>query len=574
MGRGLLGGAGLAADLQARDARRFAGAVLLVDHVAHHAFHGTADVGVEDAVRRALGRGVVGVGHEPKRLVHAVVGQDEEGLGELDRGHGHALAEGLRGHVQGGPGLERTQQPLALAGDGQARGMAEAELFEIGMQARRAELEADLGRADVARNAHDHADGQHAVGVRVLDDATGEGELAVFAIERRGRLDHALLERRGHEQGLHGGAGLEHVQRGVVAGDARADAAPHVGVEEGVVGHGQDLARGHVDHDGRAGLGVVGGDGLFQLLLGEELDLGIDGQAHALAVDVVEFASLGIEKEAAARGVALHHVFGLAAGKALVEGLFHAFQAHVAHADEAHELAGEVAVGIKTCEFLGEIDAGQFRFADAGGGAVAHAPGKIDHGGRALQLLEHPLFLHAQHFRQEGGGLFRFLDFLGPHEQGLDLDAFGEEPAAPVVDLAPGPLVHFRGQMLPDGFFRQFRAGHDLEIARTGPQPEPGQTEKNAHAREFDPAPIPDGLLLAIDLRSAHACSRVPYGVPTALARDFSLGFVFAAGGASGDALAWPFGRESSETATSGDASTAPSGPTRRICPGRAGPRP
>jgi len=104
-----------------------------------------------------------------------------------------------------------------------------------------------------------------------------KGELAVFAVVGGVRPGGVLLEGGGHEQRLHGGPGLEHVEDGPVAGEPGVDAAAGVGIEKGIVGHGQDVAAGHLDDHGHAVLGVVGGDGLLQLVLDEELDLGIDG---------------------------------------------------------------------------------------------------------------------------------------------------------------------------------------------------------------------------------------------------------------------------------------------------------
>jgi len=313
-GRCLLGRAGLAAGIEALDQGRAAGAMVLLDDLAHHVLDRARHIGVEDPIGLFVRLAVGGrIEHELEGLVDPVVGQGEKGLGELHRGDGNTLAKGGGGQIEDGPSLGRAHEALALAGDGQAGRVAETKFFEIGMEPWRTELQADLGRTDVARKTHDLVDRQRTVGVGVLDDLAGQGEFAVFAVVDGFRPGGVFLEGGGHEQRFHGRAGLEHVQGGPVAGQPGADAAPGVGVEKGIVGHGQDLARGHMDHQGHPGLGIVAGHGLFELFLGEKLDLGVDGQVHVLAVDVGQFLALGVVEEPPARGVALDHEPGLAA---------------------------------------------------------------------------------------------------------------------------------------------------------------------------------------------------------------------------------------------------------------------
>ena len=192
----------------------------------------------------------------------------------------------------------------------------------------------------------------------------------------------------------------------MVAGHAGTDPPPYIGIKKGIVGHGQDLAGRHMDHHAGAGFGVVGSNGLFQLFFGEKLNLGVDGQAHVVAVDVGQLPALGIEKVAPPRSVALDHELGLASGEAHIKGFFQPFQTHVAHAHKAHELAGQMAVGIEPAEFLGEMNPRQGRFPNLGCGTIAHPPGQVD-------------------------------DFLGPHEKALNLNTFGQQPAGAGINFAP-----------------------------------------------------------------------------------------------------------------------------------------
>ena len=202
--------------------------------------------------------------------------------------------------------------------------------------------------------------------VRIARD--GEGAAAVEgAVER----DHALLQRHGDGDGLEGAARLVHVLHGLVmplgllrlgekaAADdivrglrhlllhLLADGLKVVQVEIVQRGEGKDLPRVHVHGDGRrAPPHAVILHGLLQMLLHDVLDRGVDGQRHVIAVfGVVVILIFRVEHVGAEGVLCPDHASG-SAGQHAVHAQLDAAQSRVLIAHEAHDVAGQAAVGI------------------------------------------------------------------------------------------------------------------------------------------------------------------------------------------------------------------------------------
>src|SRR5690606_18584976 len=89
-------------------------------------------------------------------------------------------------------------------------------------------------------------------------------------------------------EGLDGGARLEGVDQGAVAGRRRVQLLAVVGVVGGLVDHGEDLAALDVDHHQAAGPSAEFVQRVAQFAVGQVLQAQVDGQ-----LDVA--AGLGVE---------------------------------------------------------------------------------------------------------------------------------------------------------------------------------------------------------------------------------------------------------------------------------------
>jgi hypothetical protein len=163
-------------------------------------------------------------------------------------------------------------------------------------------------------------------------------------------------------------AGLEHVGERAVAQLLAGEVAAVAGVVAGVVGQGQHLARVGVEHHHAAGLGLVRGHGVAQLLVGEELHLAVDRKLHVLAIDRRHFRAHALDH--AAQAVLDDAARAGLAGQVLVEGQLHAFLAVVLHIGEAHHVRGGLALGVLALVLLSLVDALDVQRSDL----LAHVP--------------------------------------------------------------------------------------------------------------------------------------------------------------------------------------------------------
>jgi hypothetical protein len=128
-----------------------------------------------------------GLAHQTQRQADPAVGDAQIRIGHLQHGHAQALPKGNIGQLHVFPLLDGIEQPRRLAGQGQAAPVSEAKLLQVPVELGRAELQPDLGRADIARIADDLAHGQVFVLVRVLDPPPSDAPLPVLAEVLLGR---------------------------------------------------------------------------------------------------------------------------------------------------------------------------------------------------------------------------------------------------------------------------------------------------------------------------------------------------------------------------------------------------
>ena len=331
--------------------------------------------------------------------------------------------------------------------------------------------------------------GQHALPRGVADGHLLDLPLAVLAVDGRIAVDLALLQGRGHDEGLEGGTGFQGVGGQPVAVDHGAGLPVGIGIEEGILRPGQDVAAGHIHHQGPAPAGIEVPGGTGHGFFGDELQLHVQRQHQVLAAELV--LAFFMQVKTAPHGVALHHHAGGRARKTVVQRAFQAFQAFVVHAHEAEQLPGKMLEGIDAVVFLGKADAGQARLAHGLGGVIVHFAAHPDKTALGLgKLVIELLRFDAEDGPQGVGHGQEILDLLRPGIDGTGLHAAGQHLPVAVHDHAALAGDQLRGHMLAAGLVGQARALDHLQIPGTAPQAQPQDAEDGHDSGDAGLAPV------------------------------------------------------------------------------------
>ena len=239
-------------------------------------------------------------------------GQGEVSLGHLQARGRKTLAKGGVDEVGFRPLLGRAQDAHGLAGNGQAGFIAKTQMVQVVVITFSAQEQADFGRANVAGIRQYLGQGQIAVTVRIADGGLVVLPYALFTIKHLIGLDHALGQGRGHQKRLDGGPLLQGVHGQTAAPHGRLIFAVGIGVEERILGPGQNFTRGHVHHQAAAPFAAKLDHGLGQGVLGEILNLGVQGQTDVLTHEAF-FLAQAFQIQAPPGGVALHGQLAAAA---------------------------------------------------------------------------------------------------------------------------------------------------------------------------------------------------------------------------------------------------------------------
>ncbi len=170
----------------------------------------------------------------------------------MQRGDGDFLADGDVADRRGMPVVDRAQQSARFAGKLDAGPRSESEVADVLVELVGAELERELDGADIARLGECLGDGDGAeatIALVVVNDLTGDVDLAALAIDHVIGLGNGLIHRRGVGDELEDGTGLIDVADRVVAQQVGRGVAKLIGIECGTDGEGQNLAGVHVLHD-------------------------------------------------------------------------------------------------------------------------------------------------------------------------------------------------------------------------------------------------------------------------------------------------------------------------------------
>ena len=189
--------------------------------------------------------------------VDATVGDGGDHGDELNRCYGDFLADGDGADGGAAPALGWLKQSAGFAGEFDAGAGAEAEGANVLIEAVVADFEREFDGGDVAGSSQSRGDGDDAhaaIGLVVVDDAAGKGDLAALAVDRVVGRGHVLVERGGVGDELEDGAWLVDIADGVVLEQLGRGVAKVVGIEGGSNGESENLAGVHVLHDdGSAG---------------------------------------------------------------------------------------------------------------------------------------------------------------------------------------------------------------------------------------------------------------------------------------------------------------------------------
>ena len=203
----LLGRPGLAGDGVARNRREASGARL---DDARQEFRERTRGGRGHDLPHSLGveaprLAAIGVERrldEPRLHQGAAVGDGAEGRDQLERGHRDFLADRHGRERQERPALGVAQEPATLAGEPHARRRAEAKRLHVPVVAVATERQPHLDRPDVRGVLQHLGEAEPAVLLPVADRGPGERDRAVLGVDPVVGPDHALLERRGGQDGL------------------------------------------------------------------------------------------------------------------------------------------------------------------------------------------------------------------------------------------------------------------------------------------------------------------------------------------------------------------------------------
>ena len=343
--------------------------------------------------------------------------------------------------------------------------------------------------------------------VRLVEGRVGHAVGAVFAIEAVLLLHDAFLDGGGHQEGLEGGAGVEAVRDGLVALVVRRGARVGVRVENGTVGHGEDLTRAGVHDDDETAAGAGPENGLLQVRLHGMLDAAVEGEDKAQLLVLLACHGALRQVELLPPGVtAPEDLLRLSPEVAVVAHL-EALEAVGVHAHEADQMAGQFLVRVEALGFLDQVDPLHLEVLDLfglGGGDHAGDPAEIL---RFRDLLGDRLFGLTRHGGQLCGRLFDVVDLGGVGEDGVGEDARGKLLAVSIED-DPSLGVELEGfVVLLIGKVLVGLPRHDLEVE--GPEDEHAEQHQEHRQQGGDPEAEPFSRLRAHLMRTT--CSRSGY---------------------------------------------------------------
>jgi len=137
------------------------------------------------------------------------VGQACDPSRELQRGYPDTLAKTSGRQLDGAPFLARSYQSSNLPRQTDPGSNAESEASHVTIVALISQLHGNFGRSNIARVFDHLGNGEPTVGVDVVDDMTGQGELAIFAKDAIPFLDHTFFQCPAHDKDLESGTGFE-----------------------------------------------------------------------------------------------------------------------------------------------------------------------------------------------------------------------------------------------------------------------------------------------------------------------------------------------------------------------------
>ena len=294
------------------------------------------------------------------RLQHdAVVCDGGHRAHELQRRHGDALADGRRRNVGGAHVLRVEEDAALLAGQADARRLAEAEELRVFHEVLRAEAQADLREARVERLLHDIRERHRAEAraVPVLDAAPGDHDVAGVDEDLVWR-DDLFLQRGARHDGLEGRARLVDERDGAVLPRLRRVVLIAVGVVARPRGHREHVARLRVHDDAGHALRVVLRHRAVEFLLDDELHRAVERELDGLAAAAPVGMALedGVEDGPLA-AVRVEEVLCDLALDETVIGLLDAVEALVLRADEADDVGGERVARIVALRLVDEAEA-------------------------------------------------------------------------------------------------------------------------------------------------------------------------------------------------------------------------
>ena len=493
--------AGLAADSIALDVGVVAAALL--DHLLKQRAHGLRGFlanGMRPDLGRVLEQHLAALRHDAFDHVgpHQASAVDHRAGGgkQLDGRDRNRLAEAHPRQVNPLEPLPRDQYAARLAGDVDARGLAQAERLQVIVQPVGAQPQPQLDEHGVAGVAQRLGHTLRAVRAPPAVDGAAVHRDPARAVKPLARIGHPAVERRRRGQDLEGGAGLVRVGDAAVAHQVGQRVHVASGRVVGVVvrlgTHGQYLAGLRVHDQHPHALCAVDLHRLARGLLREALNHVVDGQLslrpghrrHVLAGAVGQRASLAVDF--------VQHKARLA-GQVLVERGLQAALPHAVDGRQAQQLLGKLPHRVVSLGFLLQIQAGK----RLGRGRLVLGEQRLELLGdfaRNLPFEHHAalapvrnllqdLFLgHLEHGRQDARKRLRLFHLAGAGRSGVGGGADGQQVAVPVDDRAAAGADDRFARPLCLGAGLKLARAHDLQVKQ--PRNQRGKQQgEHAHAQ-------------------------------------------------------------------------------------------
>ncbi len=208
-------------------------------------------------------------------------------------------------------------------------------------------------RSYIAGFLDDGLDIHHSQIVMIPDPEFSQLEISRIGIDPCIRLDHPQFQSHRHSQWFHGRARFEYIRNRTIAQTSATRTAITIGVETGLIDHGQHFTGFYIQYHDGTRYGIVLCDGRLEFAVGDVLQSLIQTQRqvfprlrHTQALDVRHHLTTSITQ----------HAFQTRLTRQLfVEGKFQPLLTHIIQVGEPDEVGKNLTIRVITPVFTGRL---------------------------------------------------------------------------------------------------------------------------------------------------------------------------------------------------------------------------